>query len=153
MSWNLMYKRYRNKPYRSTVIRKKPAGTLLAGSSIIRDITQKNFQLDRKPICIRAGKVTDITNELLKLPTDSKYETIILQIGSNDCSNTTFMESDFSEDYENLIKVAKLVSENIVISGLCHRLDDVLGYIRKGNNILERIASDENCHYIDNEAT
>ena len=68
----------------------KPKGTLLIGSSIIRDINTTRFHLDPEPKCIRGGKVVDVTAELLKLPSDSFLENIIIQVGSNDCTDNLF---------------------------------------------------------------
>ncbi|CAC5422129.1 unnamed protein product [Mytilus coruscus] len=65
-------------------------GTLLVGSSVIRDITTDAFKLDNQPLCVRGGRVSDITAELLSKPVDEVYKNIILQIGSNDCANDRF---------------------------------------------------------------
>jgi hypothetical protein len=59
----------------------------------------------------------------------------------------------FQEDYTNLFQVAKLLAENIVLVSLCPRLDDASGNIRRGNIIIEKLANDENCHYVDNESS
>ena len=131
--------------------KKKPSGTLLIGSSIIRDINTKNYELDVKPICIRGGKISDITHELLKQPLNTRYENIILQAGSNDCTPVHYEDETFREDYRALISTAKIVAENVVISGMCPRLTDAGDYIAKGNRILEKLASDENCHFVNNE--
>ena len=37
-------------------VTQKPTGTLLVGSSIIRNITERNFHLNHKPICIRGER-------------------------------------------------------------------------------------------------
>ena len=132
---------------------KKASGSLLAGSSIIRDINNKNYQLDMKPLCVRGGKANDITNELLSLPKETKFENIMLLVGSNDCTSSSFNETTFQEDYTNLFQVAKLIAENIVLVSLCPRLDDASGNIRRGNIIIEKLANDENCHYVDNESS
>ena len=55
------------------------------------------------------------------------------------------------EDYSNIINVAKRVSENVVVSGLLPRLNDKHHNIQKSNAILEKLANDENCHYVNNE--
>jgi hypothetical protein len=52
------------------------------GSSIIRDITKKRYNLDSVPICVRGGVISDITAQLLQLPTDTSLKNIILQVGS-----------------------------------------------------------------------
>ena len=67
---------------------------------------------------MRGGEIADITARLLQLPVETKLENIILQVGSNDCVNANFSTDTFDEDYNNLVKVAKSVSENVVIPGL-----------------------------------
>jgi phenylalanyl-tRNA synthetase alpha subunit len=44
---------------------RKPKGTLLTGSSIIRNVNTEHFQLEIEPICARGGKINDITKRLL----------------------------------------------------------------------------------------
>ncbi|CAG2193677.1 unnamed protein product [Mytilus edulis] len=47
---------------------------------------------------------------------------------------------------------AKSLSKNVVVSGLCPRLDDRLDNIPKANDILRKIANDEGLYYIDNKS-
>ncbi|CAC5398497.1 unnamed protein product [Mytilus coruscus] len=122
-------------------------------SSIIRSITQDCFVLDIEPKCVRGGKVNDITAELLKLPKDTRLENVIFHVGSNDCLDKNFNPDVFYEDYTTLALKAKSVSENVVVSGLCPRLDDKFGNISRANTILQKIANDETLHYVDNDDT
>lgn len=71
---------------------------------------------------------------------------IILQVGSLDKG---FQVESFNEEYMTLIMKAKSLSENVVVFGLCPRLDDSLGNIHKANDILRKIANDENLYYIE----
>ena len=64
---------------------RKPKGTLLIGSSIIIEINKRRFECDTDPMCIRGGKVNDISSAILHLPESTNLENIIIQIGSNDC--------------------------------------------------------------------
>lgn len=50
-----------------------------------------------------------------------------------------------------LVMKDKSLSDNVVVSGLCPRLDDRLGIIHKANDILRKIANDENLYYINND--
>ena len=129
----------------------KPKGTLLIGSSIIRDINTTRFHLDSEPKCIRGGKVVDVTAELLKLPSDCFLENIIIQVGSNDCTGNLFDSDVFYDDYVTLVLKAKTICQNVVISGLCPRLDDSLGNINRANAILQKIANDESLYFVDND--
>ena len=106
-----------------------------------------------KPLCVRGGKANDITNELLSLPKETKFENIMLLVGSNDCASSSFNETTFQEDYTNIFQVAKLIAEEHSTrkSLSSPRLDDASGNIRRGNIIIEKLANDENCHYVDNE--
>ena len=125
-------------------------GTLLMGSSIIRDIKSKSFDCVIDPICVRGGRVSDLTAELLSMPREKSYENIILHVGSNDCTSDFFDTESFDDEYNILVNTAKTKCDNVVISSLCPRLDDKFGNIATGNSILSKIANDENCMFIDN---
>ena len=89
----------------------------------MRDIRRKSI------ICIFApvrGRVTsDISSELLQLPTDTCLKNIILKVGSNDCVNHNLVKKSF-----------KSICENVVVSGLCPQLDDREVKINRGSIIL-----------------
>lgn len=126
-------------------------GTLLMGSSIIRDIRSESFDCVIDPICVRGGRVSDLTAELLSMPKEKSYENIILHVGSNDCTSDFFDSESFADDYNILVNTAKTKYDIVVISSLCPRLDDKFGNITTGNSILSKIANDENCLFIDND--
>jgi hypothetical protein len=69
---------------------RKPKATLLIGSSIIKDIKKRRFECDTDPMCIRGGKVNDISSAILHLPENTNLENIIIQVGSNDCVSDDF---------------------------------------------------------------
>ncbi|CAG2206239.1 unnamed protein product [Mytilus edulis] len=60
----------RDKQRNSAENSKPHIGTLLVGSSVIRDITTDAFKLDDQPLCVQGGRVSDITAELLSKPVD-----------------------------------------------------------------------------------
>ncbi|VDH92689.1 Hypothetical predicted protein [Mytilus galloprovincialis] len=142
---------FRDKQRNSAENSKPHRGTLLVGSSVIRDITTDAFKLDKQPLCVRGGRVSDITAELLSKPVDEVYKNIILQIGSNDCASNLFDEESFRDDYQTLAMTAQSKCENVVISCICPRLDDRFGNIRLGNIVLSKIACEENCLYIEHD--
>ncbi|CAC5411105.1 unnamed protein product [Mytilus coruscus] len=86
-----------------------------------------------------------------KRSTETELENIIIQVGSNDCCSLNFESDTFNEDYKILVATAKSVCENVVISGLCPRLDESKGNIVKGNERIKQIANDENFLFIDND--
>ncbi|CAG2229641.1 unnamed protein product [Mytilus edulis] len=106
---------------------------------------------DTDPIYVRGGKTNDITERLLALPKDTELKNIIIQVGSNDCCSSNFESDTFNEDYKILVATAKSVCENVVISGMCPRLDDSQGNIVKGNERIKQIANDKNFLFIDND--
>jgi regulator of replication initiation timing len=57
---------------------KKRRGTLLVGSSVIREITKYTYDCDTDPICVRGGRVSDITAKLLSSSNDEPDQNIIL---------------------------------------------------------------------------
>lgn len=127
-------------------------GTLVAGSSIIRDISRETHFLEFDPICVRGGKINHISECLLQMPRFSKKKAIILQVGSNDCTDDSFDPKLFHEDYSTLVSIASSLSDSVVVSGMCPRLDDKHGNITKGNACMQKIANDENCLFVDNDS-
>ena len=63
---------------------KKPHGTALIGSSIIRDIAEEKL-VATQCICKRGGVIKDLQEVLDDLPTDTPLSRIILVGGGNDC--------------------------------------------------------------------
>ena len=129
--------------------------TLLTGDSIIRDITQSGFALDTEPICVRGGKVSDITARLLELSNESErsklYNKIILHCGSNNAVQEDFQVSVFKEDYEILVTTASELCNSVVISGICPRLDDISGNICKANECLKILSEEMSCKFVEND--
>ena len=68
-----------------------------------------------------------------------------------DYVSDNFDGDSFKEDYCYLLNISQSVSNTVVISGMCPRLDDRNGHITQGNNVLKGIANDENVHFIDND--
>jgi hypothetical protein len=62
-----------------------------------------------------------------------------------------FHKDTFREEYCALVEIARSASDNVVISGICPRLDDKDGHISAGNRILSKIAHDENLYFVDND--
>ena len=132
----------------------KEKSFLLVGDSIIQDITPNNFDIDSKPVCDTTGKLTDITAYLINLndsDPNQTYNKIIIHCGSNDAMDPEFSPESFQENYELLVNAASNMSDSVVISGLCPRLDDVFGNIHKANVCLKSISSEMSKEYIDND--
>ena len=128
--------------------------SLLVGDSIIQDITPNNFNMDSKPMCEPAGKINDLTAKLLeKNESDANlsYNKIIIHCGTNDAMDPDFSVETFKENYELLVNAASNMSDSVIISGLCPRLDDVFGNIHKANGCLKSISSEMSIEYVENE--
>jgi hypothetical protein len=69
-------------------------------------------------MCIRGGKVNDISSAILHLPESTNLENIIIQVGSNDCVSDDFNKDTFREEYCALVEIARSVSDTVVISGI-----------------------------------
>lgn len=67
-------------------------------------------------ICVRGGKINDIIERLLLLPKDTKFENVILQVGSNDCC-VEFDSEIFCENYTPPVTIASAICNTVVISG------------------------------------
>jgi hypothetical protein len=62
-----------------------------------------------------------------------------------------FSASLYDPDRLRCVEIARSASDNVVISGICPRLDDKDGHISAGNRILSKIAHDENLYFVDND--
>ena len=105
-------------------------------------------------MCDTTGKLTDITATLINLndsDPNQTYNKIIIHCGSNDAMDPEFSPESFQENYELLVNAASNMSDSVVISGLCPRLDDVFGNIHKANVCLKSISSEMSKEYIDND--
>ena len=64
----------------------KPHGTLLLGTSIIRDI-DVNKLVGTKSECIRSGAIKDIQGAVDALPQNTEFARAVLVAGGNDCDS------------------------------------------------------------------
>lgn len=109
----------------------KPHGTVILGSSIIRDIDQ-NKLVATKCICIPGGYINDIQAAVDKFPPGEKLCRAVLVVGGNDCdSREDKVIADILAEYKDLIEGAKTIASSVTVSSICPR--------RKSPELTERI--------------
>ncbi|CAH1775988.1 unnamed protein product [Owenia fusiformis] len=115
--------------------------TLVIGSSIIRDFDTNKLH-NTEVECIRGGTVDDVHKSLTD--NNASYDRVILQVGSNDCSKDNTPE-DIAKQYQLLIKGAKNIANEVVVSSICPRTDKPAAQekVDTVNATLQGICSDE----------
>ena len=76
--------------------------TLLLGDSLIRDVDQKKLT-KTKVVSIPGGKIKDAVD---KLQTNQRYRSIVLSIGTNDCSDENLDAEEVIQSYKTLVMAA-----------------------------------------------
>ena len=133
----------------------KSHGTLLLGSSIIRDVDATKL-VATKCVSISGGGIKDIHAALDKYPALHKFGNITLAVGGNDCDNLEQEGNDVTpliEQYRELIESAKMRADTITISSVCPRNKPgpVSERIAALNAGLTTLCKDLDVTYVDND--
>ena len=132
----------------------KPHGTLLLGTSIIRDI-DVNKLVGTKCECIRGGAIKDIQGAVDALPQNTKFARAVLVAGGNDCDSDadTHEVTDILARYQDLISNTKSRAFEVSVSSICPRRksDDVTQRIKDVNAGLRVICEELGANFIDND--
>ena len=134
----------------------RPQGTLLVGSSLVRDIDENKLS-STKVMCIPGGKINDIKARISSMPTQPKLERVVLVVGGNDCSSRESEPqrpvTDLVEDYSDLIKCAREVAVAVTVSSVCPRNsgDEVTERIKALNAGLKVLCDDLGATFVDND--
>ncbi|CAH1796206.1 unnamed protein product [Owenia fusiformis] len=123
--------------------------SLLIGSSIVRDVDSTKL-VNTEVKCLRGGTISDVHKTLSS--GDTNYNTIYLQVGSNDCARGNDVNL-ICEDYKLLLAGAKQRSKDIIVSSVTPRMDDsdAQSKIEQLNGFLLCHCSDEKVTFIDND--
>ena len=119
----------------SAVSRTLSHGTLLLGSSIVRDIDERKLTATKR-MCISGGRLKDMQDALDTESNTVKYERIILVTGGNDCDDFKQEAADacaILATYKDLISSAKLLADHVTVSSICPR--------KRSDAVTERIAT------------
>ena len=97
----------------------KAHGTVVLGSSIIRDI-DPNKLVATKCVCISGGLIKDVQTELDNFPSQCQLSRAVLVIGGNDCDNSGADGdvTDILDQYKDLINTAKSIANSKSIVNL-----------------------------------
>ena len=91
--------------------------TLLLGSSLIRNVTPKNSDMEVKSIS--GASLSDLTESLNRC--ESKYDHVIIVGGGNDCSNATSTTATVSAAMTTLATKAKEIASKVTLSSILPR--------------------------------
>ena len=129
--------------------------SLLVGSSIIRDINEKNLD-NTEVICLRGGRINDVKNAVTDKATEAAYDRVVLVAGGNDCAprdtSTDVLPSSIVDEYRSLVRVSKSKAKSVTVSSVCPRdiSSDVKKYIESVNAGLQVMCTEEDATFIDN---
>ena len=100
----------------------KAHGTLLLGSSIVRDVDPDKL-VSTKCISVSGGKIRDALSHLDSLPRTETYERIVLVTAGNDCDqdDSALEIKNLVDQYRDLVKAAKSHANKVTISSICPR--------------------------------
>ena len=133
---------------------KSPHGTVVIGSSIIRDISEDKL-VATQCICKRGGVIKDLQDALDSLPIDKPFSRIILIGGGNDCDTDSedLDVSGITAQYRDLVECAKAKATTVTICSVCPRNKTaaVSHRIESLNAGLKGIASDLSVDFLDND--
>ena len=133
---------------------KSPHGTVVIGSSIIRDISEEKL-VATQCICKRGGVIKDLQEALDSLPMKKPSSRIILIGGGNDCDtdNDDLDVSGITSQYKDLVECAKAKATSVTICSVCPRNKTaaVNQRIDSLNAGLKDIASDLGVDFLNND--
>lgn len=127
--------------------------TLVIGDSMIKDIHENG--LDKTKVkCIRGARISTIEEQVLK-ENPKDYETVIIHVGTNDCSNNKDAENA-AKCYDHMIKSVREAAPdtNVLISTVCPRTDNTAHQARVENlnADIKTIGNKYSCQIVDNDA-
>ena len=129
-------------------------GTLVLGSSIVRDIDE-NKLVGTKCVSISGGKISDAQNYLDSLPRQEMFERIVLVIGGNDCDVDQELDiKALTDQYRDVINAAKAHSNKVTVSSICPRdkSPEASVNIASMNRDLITLCSETNIDFVDSTA-
>ena len=133
---------------------KSSHGTVVIGSSIIRDISEEKL-VATQCICRRGGVIKDLQEALDSLQTEKPFSRIILIGGGNDCDtdNDDIDASGITAQYKDLVECAKGKATNVTMCSVCphHKTPAVSQRIESLNAGLKGIASDLGVDFLNND--
>ena len=99
---------------------------------------------------MRGATVERVHDALKKENGTKKRKKIVLVVGTNDCSNDDHMD-DIVSKYSSLIDTSRSLATEVVVSGVCPRLDstEVAERCQALNAGLESVAEEKDCEFVD----
>ena len=134
--------------------KKKGRSTTIIGDSIVKDIKPHKIRNalplgEKLYVKSFSGASTECMADHIKPTLRYKPDLIILHTGSNDLRSEKTVEK-IAEDILQLAKDSKTTENEIIISGIVPRSDNLNNKGQKVNLHLERLCYDNNIVFIDN---
>ena len=119
---------------------KPPDGTLVVGSSLVRDLDEKLYE-NTKVVSISGGIPKDATN-VLNSQGDTRFSKVILVVGGNQVNENMDNMEEVTSDMREAVLVAKTMAPSVAMCELPPRLNSENGSkgIKKLNEKVEELA-------------
>ena len=127
----------------------EPAGTLLIGDSLIRDVVPVD---DTLTVDCTGGAYINTIKKKLRTIKRQKYESVVLVVGTNDASTKRSPER-ICADFKALITSAKSIATTVTLASIPPRDDGRVDSNRLEhlNGLLQPIAHEENVNFVNND--
>ena len=127
--------------------------TLLAGDSLLRSIDEKKL-LNTKVVSISGGNIKDVKEAVSKV--DGPFDRVLCLAGTNDCSSDAFDANCLSQQYKELVDVAKEKvrdPKNVSLISLppCSDKHNFHGRMDSANAVMTATAQEESIGFINND--
>ena len=124
--------------------------TLVIGDSMIRDIDAEKLD-DTSIKCLPGATVKRVHDELRKIAPAQRHSKIVIVAGTNDCVKEDVNSDDVIKDTSELVTTAQGMADEVVISGICPRLDSTkdLDHFAALNAGLQSLCEDKGCQFVD----
>jgi len=132
-------------------IKKASNAHLVLADSTLRDVDPAKLD-DTGIVAISGGKISSLRERLQEYH-GSSYSSLTFHVAANDLSDIKDEHDKLQgiiDEYKDLIREAKAITDKVVVSSVCPRLDDVNGLVRPFNEALEAVCDDDsNVTFVD----
>ena len=139
-----------NNELKSKLKNKPTENHLIMCDSTLRDVDQGKLE-DTKLVCIRGANVKSLKKELGKFHGMS-FQSVTHVVGTNDLHDIKDDPTkipEVIEEYKSLMNETKAISEQVLVSSVCPRLDEVKPLVEPFNVALRDACEEQNNDFID----
>jgi hypothetical protein len=129
---------------------KRPTPHLLLADSILRDVDPKKL-IDTTFYSLPGARISTL-KERLQNYHGSSYDSVTFHVATNDLDNIKDEPEkipDVIEEYKALIEDSKAITNSVIVSSICPRLDDASALVEPFNAALRVVCDESNVKFVD----